>query len=106
MPRCFRVNARDNVATLLEPGDGVLEVIGETCGQIRAQKPIQASHKVALEAIRAGEPVIKFGVPIGSATRDIRAGEWVHLHNCASRFDERSQTLDVQSGATTDTAYE
>jgi len=106
MPRCFQVNARDNVATLLDPGEGVLEVIGETRGEIRAVEPIQVSHKVALEAIWAGQPVIKFGVPIGSATRDIRAGEWVHLHNCASQCDQRSQTLDVHSGATTDTPYE
>lgn len=106
MPRCFQVNARDNVATLLDPGEGVLEVLGETRGEIRAVEPIQASHKVALEAIRAGQPVIKFGVPIGTATRDIRAGEWVHLHNCASQFDERSQSLNVHSGVTTDTPYE
>jgi len=106
MPRCFQVNARDNVATLLDPGEGVLEVIGEIRREICPLEPIQASHKVALEDIRAGQPVIKFGVPIGSATRDIRAGEWVHLHNCASQFDQRSQTLDVHSGATTDTPYE
>lgn len=106
MPRAFQIQPEDNVATLLDPGEGVLEVIGETRGEVLALEPIQASHKVALEVIQAGEPVIKYGVPIGSATRDIRAGEWVHLHNCASRFDERSQTLDVNSGATTDTAYE
>ena len=61
---------------------------------------------MALPAIRCGEPVIKFGAPIGMATRDLRAGEWVHLHNCASRFDERSRTLDRDSGAATDTRYE
>jgi hypothetical protein len=43
---------------------------------------------------------------IGSASRDIAPGEWVHLHNCVSRFDERSKTLDVQTGAVTDTIYE
>ena len=106
MPRCFRVNAQDNVATLLEPGDGVLQIIGEAPGEVRTVERIEASHKVALHDIRSGAPILKFGVAIGCATRDIRAGEWVHLHNCASQFDERSQTLDVNSGATTDTRYE
>ena len=50
--------------------------------------------------------MIKYGFPIGHATQPIRAGDWVHLHNCASNYDSRSSTLDVHSGATTDTVYE
>ena len=38
-------------------------------------------HKYARRAIAAGENVIKYGSPIGHATRDIRAGEHVHTHN-------------------------
>jgi hypothetical protein len=38
-------------------------------------------HKVALGAIRTGEPVIKFGAVIGHATKDIAPGDHVHLHN-------------------------
>ena len=106
MPRCFRVNPRDNVATMLEAGDGRIEVLGEAPGHIEALQEIQAGHKLALAEIPAGDPVVKFGLSIGHATCNIRAGEWVHLHNCASNFDERSQTLDVNSGATTDTRYE
>ena len=106
MPGCFRINAQDNVATLLDSGGGPLAVMGENPGHINALEEIQAGHKVALQAIDAGTPVVKFGVPIGVATCNIRAGEWVHLHNCASRFDERSRTLDQDSGAATDTRYE
>jgi hypothetical protein len=105
-PRCFRVNAQDNVATMLEDGDGVADILGEKPGRIQLTERIQLGHKVALHAISAGEPIVKFGVAIGRATKDIRAGDWVHLHNCASNFDERSQTFDVNSGATTDTKYE
>ncbi len=46
---------------------------------------------------------MKYGVSIGYATTPIRAGQWVHLHNCASYFDERSNTLDGQTGAPTET---
>jgi hypothetical protein len=42
--------------------------------------------------------VIKYGVTIGLATRDIDAGEWVHLHNCRSLLDEGSSTLDLHTG--------
>jgi altronate hydrolase len=38
-------------------------------------------HKVALVAIKMGEPVVKYGFPIGIATSEIQAGEWVHDHN-------------------------
>lgn len=106
MSRCFQVNAQDNVATMLEDGEEFIEVLGQKPERIELLEHIALGHKVALRDIRVGEPVLKFGVAIGRATRDIRAGQWVHLHNCSSNFDERSQTLDVHSGATTDTKYD
>lgn len=41
-------------------------------------------HKYALRAIRAGESIIKYGMPIGHATRDIAPGEHVHTQNVAT----------------------
>ena len=38
-------------------------------------------HKIALRDIAKGEPVIKYGFPIGEATEDIPAGGHVHTHN-------------------------
>ncbi|MEZ5740340.1 MAG: UxaA family hydrolase [Burkholderiaceae bacterium] len=38
-------------------------------------------HKVALHPIRAGEPVIKYGLAIGHAIVDISRGAHVHVHN-------------------------
>jgi altronate hydrolase/altronate dehydratase small subunit len=46
---------------------------------------------------------MKFGVRIGHATEPIKRGGWVHLHNLASDLDERSGTLDLHSGAPSDT---
>ena len=51
-----------------------------------AREPIPLGHKMALRAIAAGMRVRKFGVPIGRATRDIAAGELVHMHNLASDY--------------------
>jgi hypothetical protein len=108
LARCFRIHADDNVATMLEDSEsGSLTILGQSAIQVmKLVEPVQLGHKVALFDIAEGDPVIKFGVPIGVASRPIRAGQWVHLHNCRSNFDERSGTLDLHSGAATDTRYE
>ncbi len=41
-------------------------------------------HKYALCDIAAGDPVIKYGYPIGRATEDIPAGAHVHSHNLST----------------------
>lgn len=91
---------------MLDDGAGIVDVLGQSQQRIELSEQIALGHKVALRDIPASDPIVKFGVAIGRATRDIRAGQWVHLHNCSSNVDERSQTLDVHSGATTDTRYE
>lgn len=50
-------------------------------------RTIPAGHKVALQDISAGEPVIKYGFPIGNAKEDIKAGEHVHNHNLKSSLE-------------------
>lgn len=42
---------------------------------------VPAMHKVAVRAIGAGEPVLKYGQVIGFATSDIKPGSHVHEHN-------------------------
>ena len=96
------------MATLLQAAEaGEVELIGAGAAQLlRLIEPIDSEHKAAITSIAEGTSVIKYGAPIGLATRDIAPGEWVHLHNCRSYLDERSSTLDVRTGATTDTVYE
>lgn len=104
----FCINYIDNVATALTVNDaGVNVLLGETdSNSIISSEKINDGHKVALIDIKCGEGIIKYGVCIGSATRDIEKGEWVHLHNMKSNFDERSKTLDINTGVSTDIAYE
>jgi len=107
MNRCFQVNSADNVATLLDdapPGPVQCLSAAGTGGELTAIERIARGHKIALVEMAAGQPVIKFGVRIGHATQPIARGAWVHLHNLASDLDERSGTLDLHSGAPTDTA--
>ena len=51
-----------------------------------ALSDVALGHKVALQPIEQGAPVIKYGMSIGSSTCGIRAGEWVHVHNMKSNY--------------------
>lgn len=103
MLRCFQIHPTDDVATLLDDGDGAAQVLGAQPHEIRLTETISRGHKVALRNIAPNEAILKFGVRIGHATQPIKCGAWVHLHNLASDLDERSGTLDLHSGAPTDT---
>ena len=50
-----------------------------------------AGHKVAVTSLRSGDAVVKYGCPIGVATCDIAAGEWVHSHNVRSNLSGEQQ---------------
>lgn len=100
----FVIDERDNVGIALAglPA-GEASVSGAAAGRvIEAVEPIRANHKVAISDVAEGDPVIKHGAVIGVASKPINAGEWVHLHNLKSRFDERSSTLDQETGAPTE----
>jgi len=105
---CFQIDEADNVCTALSPlKPGTVKLNGSRSQtSVEVLEEVVQGHKIAIKPIAAGEPIIKYGVTIGVATRDIRPGEWVHLHNCKSLYDERSSTLDVNSGAPTDIRYE
>ena len=60
---------------------------------IIVDKTLGFGQKIAANNIRKGEKVIKFGVPIGSATEDIAFGSHVHLHNLKSDYIS-TYTLD------------
>jgi altronate dehydratase len=77
------ITPRDNVATALEPLDAgrVLDLDGQL---ITIAESTPRGHKIALCLIRAGEPVLKYGSTIGTATVDILPGAHVHTHNLAS----------------------
>lgn len=89
----IRLHADDNVlvsAVKLTPGLRVADLV------IADEMP--AGHKVATAEIGPGEPVIKYGQPIGLASRPIRRGEHIHSHNLefqASRHDYEFGTAAI-----------
>jgi altronate dehydratase small subunit len=107
MPKCFQIDVADNVATLLQDGEAgamLANCQGELL-KIPLAQPIKLGHKVALSSIAAGAPVVKYGITIGTATRPILAGEWVHLHNCQSCYDERSSELNIETSSRKENPY-
>jgi galactarate dehydratase len=75
-PHLIRMHPQDNVAIV--GNDGGLAA-GTTIpdGPTLKDKVPQA-HKVALIDLAAGQPVIRYGVTIGYALKDIPVGSWVH----------------------------
>lgn len=52
----------------------------------RVDTRLGLGHKIARRAIAEGERIVKYGAPIGSATRDIAPGDHVHIHNVKSDY--------------------
>ena len=52
----------------------------------RLPQAIPTGHKLARRNISAGEKVVKYGAPIGSARAPIPAGAYVHTHNLGSDY--------------------
>ncbi|GHV57035.1 D-galactarate dehydratase [Deltaproteobacteria bacterium] len=85
----LKVHDADNVATVFEenvtPGAAVeiRDQRGATC-KLTAKGAIAYGHKIATRDIPIEQPVVKYGEIIGSAARNIEAGDHVHVHNLDS----------------------
>ena len=74
--RILKIKEEDNVATAMQkimPGD-VLD-------GVTALQEIPFGHKISVVPIKKGDAILKYGEVIGAASRDIGAGEHVHIHN-------------------------
>ena len=81
----LQISDQDNVYVLMrgvEKGE-CLSIGGRA---VVCETALGLGHKIAACDIAAGETIIKYGAPIGSAVRDIRLGEHVHLHNIRSDY--------------------
>lgn len=86
----IKVNDLDNVATIFAK-----DVLGNTKVEVRDKKgqvemidvlsDIPYGHKISVVDIKPGDPIVKYGESIGAASRPIKKGEHVHVHNLESR---------------------
>ncbi len=82
--RLLVMDADDNVGVLLEAAETGDRVICRGAA-IELLNDIEFAHKVALGDIAVGQAVVKYGQEIGHAEKDIRKGQWVHVHNMGCR---------------------
>jgi len=83
MKRGLILDSKDNVGVLLEMVSQGEQAVFDSVS-VCALETIQSPHKIALRDIKQGDLVIKYGGVIGYATKDILAGEHVHVHNVDS----------------------
>jgi hypothetical protein len=84
-PRLMLLSPGDSVYVLrdqIAAGEAVM-VDGHT---VTFAGALGLGHKIARVAVAAGQQVIKYGAPIGRASRAIAPGDHVHLHNLISDY--------------------
>jgi hypothetical protein len=83
--RILFLDAKDNVCTatnVIESGTSV-RISGRS---VLIRQTVPLGFKIAARDIAIHDKVIKYGVPIGSATQDIAMGEIVHVQNLKSDY--------------------
>jgi hypothetical protein len=83
--RVLQISPEDNIAAAvvtLKKGD-TITLQGQA---VTVPVDVPRGHKLAIVPIKAGTKILKYGAPIGTATRDIAAGEYVHSHNLKSDY--------------------
>ncbi|MCI2001253.1 MAG: UxaA family hydrolase [Clostridia bacterium] len=85
----LKVSDLDNVATIFanDIKDGTEVEIRDKKGnseKVSVIGDVPYGHKIAVKDIKKDELIIKYGEEIGIATKDIKKGEYVHIHNLDS----------------------
>ena len=88
MKKVYVIDERDNVATVvvepLQAGDEVVTNGQISDTKVTVAKDIPYGHKIAIKDIAKGATVLKYGLSIGTALENIKAGDHVHAHNVES----------------------
>lgn len=82
----IKINPLDNVVVALHPitkGEEI-SVDGRI---IEAIEDIPQGHKMSISSIKENENIIKYGFPIGHATKDVEEGAWMHTHNVKTNLE-------------------
>jgi (2R)-sulfolactate sulfo-lyase subunit alpha len=91
IPHFLVHSPKDNVGVIvvedLKAGTEMFGVITETdtATNAKANHDIPIGHKVALQALKKGDTVIKYGADVGRILADAKAGDHVHVHNMKTK---------------------
>jgi (2R)-sulfolactate sulfo-lyase subunit alpha len=90
-PQLLVHDVRDNVGVVvvedLVAGVDMLCVMIQDNSEFRCtlSQNVPIGHKVALQDLKVGDTVIKYGQDIGRVTAAVRKGEHVHTHNLKTK---------------------
>jgi hypothetical protein len=84
-PRLLLLSPGDNVFVLREAVEAGGQLVIDDVSVILANR-LDLGHKIARRSIAPGEKILKYGAPIGSATKAISVGDHVHIHNIKSDY--------------------
>ncbi|MDD3369280.1 MAG: altronate dehydratase family protein [Lachnospiraceae bacterium] len=85
MNKTIQITERDNVAVAIHPvNKGETITVNGTA--VTAVEDIPQGHKMAIKAIAENENIIKYGFPIGHATKAAVPGTWMHTHNVCTNL--------------------
>jgi len=86
MKEILKINEKDNVIVALRDlsKNEIIEIDNK---KIEITEEVKRGHKIAINNVAINENIIKYGYPIGHATKDIKLGEWVHTHNIKTNLD-------------------
>jgi altronate dehydratase small subunit len=82
----IKLDPGDNVASALAPlARGQIAAVqchSDPVEQVTLIDDVPFGFKLAVRDIRQGENILKYGMVMGVATCDIKAGAMVHIQNC------------------------
>jgi hypothetical protein len=77
----LRISKKDNIVIAIQPIQKGSPVTVDGRRLFPAAEDIPLGHKIALVSLAKGRKILRYGEPIVEATRAIKKGEWVHVHN-------------------------
>ena len=78
--------AKDYVGVAVEdiPGGKIVTGVFMDSGKtvdVKSRSDIPLGHKISIKEVKKGDKLLEYGEVIGAATKNIRVGDHVHVHN-------------------------
>ena len=83
--RLLLLHEQDNVLVCCQTIPAGTELLIEGQSTVLSTE-LELGHKLARRYITVGEKIIRYGLPIGSATQATALGQHVHTHNMKSDY--------------------
>ena len=57
----------------------------DSSSKVKSEAEIPLGHKIALQDLKEGDTIIKYGHDIGKVVKSIKKGDHVHVHNVKTK---------------------